>query len=211
MPGAWENWVTAWHYDVLGDFDTYIDVGANGGYFAFLANRYGKHVTAFEPNPIYVEALKKSKELNGSDMEIVGQAVGMAPGIIELEIPEELHGSASVMKNIDSKYRIEKITVPVTTLDLHFKARAPIGNVLVKMDIEGAEQLAWGGAKEFNEKYRPTYVIEYTPNNYDFFFDELEEYGAVTMIDFTGTEVPVTKEHADNEADWLMLVIRPWE
>lgn len=213
MKGAWENWITAWHYNHLNQYDTYIDVGANGGYYTFLAASQGLHVRAFEANENYVSCLKASRRDNGLSelVTITHAAVSDASGEVELTVPNELHGGASI-RHSDSNLPGDTQSVYAVSLDDAFGGRAPIGKVLIKMDIEGAEQMAWHGAKEFNEKYRPTYIIEYTPRQYDGnFFDELEEYGVVSMVDFNGEEVPVSKAQADANEDWLTLVIRPWE
>lgn len=213
MRGAWENWITAWHYNNLNQYDTYIDIGANGGYYSFLAYTQGLTVHAFEANQVYFSCLNSSTRDNGAvdRVTIHHAAVSDKDGAVELTVPDELHGGASI-RHSDSNLPGRTEKVRAVTLDSFFKSRTPIGYILVKMDIEGAEQMAWHGAKAFNEKHRPTYIIEYTPRHYDGnFFDELEEYGPVTMVNFEGSEEPITKAQADATEDWITLVVRPWE
>lgn len=212
MPGAWENWITAWHYNVLPEFNSYIDIGANGGYYTMLAASQGKQVFSFEANPEYVECLNKTVSDNGYNdtVRVFGVAVTDVDDTISLMVPDDLHGGASV-RHGETNFPGNEVEVDGVKIDTLFRSRTPIGTTLIKMDIEGAEQMAFRGAKGFNERIRPTYVIEYTPRHYDGFWEELEEYGVITKIGFDGIEAPVTKQEAESTEDWITLVVRPWE
>lgn len=204
MPGAWENWVVSWHTKHLGEYDTYIDVGANSGYFAFLAAYAGLDVVACEPNPEYVRLLAKSAETNGYKIGLIETAVSDSVGEVTLTVPTDLHGGASIVFENGSP-----LTVPATTLDAMLVGSEP-GKTLIKIDVEGAEPLVFAGAVETNSLYRPTYIMEYTPRHYDeSFFDQLTTYGTVTQVDGLGEESPVDKETANSNDDWITLVVRP--
>lgn len=206
MPGAWENWITSWHTKNFEHFDTYIDVGANSGYFAFLANHYGLKVIACEANPEYVELLSWSKaENDATNVEILAGAITDYKGSITLTVPEELHGGASTVYALPGK----AIEVWCATLDSILIDAHP-GRTLIKIDVEGAEPQVFAGASAVNALFKPTYIMEYTPRQYDdTFYDQLAEYGRVTQVDANGGEQPTTKEEANSADDWITLVVRP--
>ena len=210
MRGAWENWVTAWHINNFSDFDTYIDIGANCGYFSFLAERHGLLVYAIEANADYVAALEESNFCNSAYVCVVHAAVSDSEGFVGLTVPTGLHGAAS-SRHGDTNLPGTIQRVRTITLDNASFANDLMGQkVLIKMDIEGAEQMAFNGAGRFNDCFKPTYILEYTPRHYDeFFYDELLSYGDITMIDFNGNETAVTKSFANSQDDWITLVVRP--
>lgn len=207
MIGAWENWVTSWHTKNLHNYDTYIDVGANCGYFSFLANYFGLSVIAIEANPQYAGLLTRTIEENDADnVAVVNAAVSESEGMAMLKVPETLHGGASITDNhIEASHHYSVKTITLDDL------QGPAGDrVLVKMDIEGAEEMAFKGATEFNQVVKPTYILEYTPRHYtENFFDALSSYGEVTMVDSNGNETSVTKHEAEGASDWITLVVRP--
>lgn len=60
--GFWEAWISSWLTRWIRPGMTFIDVGANCGYYTMLAEKLvGQHghVVAYEPNPVYVETLRR--------------------------------------------------------------------------------------------------------------------------------------------------------
>lgn len=208
MPGAWENWVSAWHTNNFRHYENYIDIGANAGYFAFMADYYGLNVIAVEANPEYAALIRESNRMNGADVIVVNAAVSDSIGKVTLHILDDFHGSSSLMKGSVDDYAGHTEEVPSTTIDKLTEDLS--GRTLIKMDIEGAEELAWQGAVETNKSLKPTYVIEYTPESYSGDFGKsLFAYGAVSLIGTTGHEMPVTRAMMKSAKDWMMLVVRP--
>lgn len=203
MPGAWENWIVAWHLNNLEDFDNYIDLGANVGYYSFLAAEYGLRVQAFEANPRYCDLIMKSVRQNNLDGRVHAYRYAMCDTFnqtIKLKTFGNLHGST----RIDDDGTLEAKTM---TLD---KITVPWGKTLVKMDVEGAEELVWRGATQFNMDHRPTYVLEWTPGAYsDAFFGDLSDFGTVTLVNGSGAEESVTEAILSRLTDWATLVVRP--
>ena len=208
MIGAWENWITAWHMNHFAEFDTYVDVGANVGYYAFLAHHFGKDVFAYEADPEIQKLLELSVDENvgpnSSDFTLVYSGVSSSPGRANLVTYEGFEGSTSVVRDHAG-------SIPVTSLDFSLMWRANrLGRILIKMDIESHEEFAWDGAARLNQTVKPTYVIEWTPGAYSQdFYKKLESYGQVTRITETGGEEHCPESMLAAGRDWQMIVVRP--
>lgn len=207
MKGAWENWVVSWHTKNFKDFDTYVDVGANCGYFTFLASYYGLDVYSVEANPEYVKLLEKTAKVNDVNINLVHAAVLDEKKKITLNVLDDYMGSSSINQIIPG-YANHPIEVEGTTLDDILSKVS--GKVLIKMDIEGAEEKAFYGAEETNKRLKPTYVVEYTPGSYSSkYLDEILDYGDIYYVDLNGNESPITREQIESSSDWITLVIEP--
>lgn len=211
--GFWESWITTWCYNNIESGWEILDIGANCGYYTMLFERltgaFGQ-VYAYEANPFYTDLLEKTKEENSANFDIHNIALSDFPDEVELHIPGELMGSASIVtdwKN-DDRYEDTFITAPGSTLDIE----SGIGNFwepdFIKMDVEGAEELVWLGGINMLEG-APIVMMEYTPGAYsNTFNDRLFEWGEVTRITEDGTEGSVDHAHLESLTDWDMLVIR---
>ena len=205
--GYWESWITSWFTKWVRPGMTFIDIGAHCGYYTMLAEKlvgpYGR-VIAYEPNPVYVKALRMTKEANGANFDVNGVAVGNKIESVNLHVPRELTGSASTLRDL-SAYNEEIVSVPQTTLNFEGFHRHDV----VKIDAEGAEQLIWSGGSGVWCSGHTTLVMEWTPGTYDDnFFDELNDWGEVTAIGFDGNEFPVDKAYLEGLQDWTMIVVR---
>lgn len=218
--GVWEAWITTWFLNSITEFDTFIDVGMNSGYYSVLAGREGLEVVGFEPNPDYADSLAMTVRDNPWNITYHAVAVSDRDGTAELEVPGELEGGASIherfksdaFSNREFTHPVKTFEVKTSTMDAALGTERDLGRVLIKIDTEGAEEMVWNGSKAFTEKYRPTFVIEYTPNMYSQgFINSLDEYGLISWINYEGHEEPVPKDWADQQPDWVMLVIRPKE
>ncbi|WP_439594911.1 FkbM family methyltransferase [Falsiroseomonas sp.] len=83
--GLHEPWTTRLVQELLRPGDTYLNAGANFGYFVCLAGRLvgpGGHVVGVEPNPHILPFLMKSLYWNGSigNTEIIARALAETPG-----------------------------------------------------------------------------------------------------------------------------------
>lgn len=210
--GFWESWVTKWVVENVRPGDTFIDIGANTGYYAFFAASLGADAYAFEPNPAYFEALGVSNRYNYQMDRLAVSlhpfAISDSPGFATLSVPASLHGSASIRENsIGEEWRPSFVTVPTTTLDSMLFLP---GRMVIKLDVEGAEEMAWRGMQKTLAHYKPLIALEWTPGAYSAgFFEELQAYGTVSWITYGGNEEPITKEWLQSQTDWVMLVVRP--
>lgn len=144
--------------------DTFIDVGANSGYFTLLASRRigpTGRVFSFEPVPSMRKRLMENISLNAmSNVSIHDVAVSNTVGVLPLFEGPEGHKGISSLRHIDnSAATIEVKTAPLDSL------RETLSTVkLVKIDVEGAEQLVLEGMANILKEDHPYVVIEITDN-----------------------------------------------
>ena len=143
------------------DGDTFFDIGANVGFYSFLAGPLcgmTGSVHAFEANPLLIPHLHRSAELNRPNANVVINAVAVGKEIdttLELYDPERIGGS-SLYKL--SWLKSNSVTVPVTTIDEYVR-RHHIDRIdVIKIDIEGAELDAFHGMQETFDT-RPPWLI----------------------------------------------------
>jgi FkbM family methyltransferase len=141
-----------------GDFA--IDAGANIGIhcvsMAASVGPTGK-VLAFEPTPQLAAALAKTAVLNGfrQRVEVCQAAVGDRSGTAAFGILA--HSPSNSLFANEATGAVEVQAVRIVTLD----EIVPPGQVVnfVKMDIEGAEPLAWAGMKRVLRESRDIRVV----------------------------------------------------
>lgn len=138
-----------------------VDVGAYHGYYSVLAAHLGKAALAIEPDPANRFVLNANLERNGLQAEIVGAAVASAPGTLLLYGDGD---TASLLRRWQGVGRSFRRTVPATTLDSLLANRWLGAPLLVKIDVEGAEDAVVAGATAVLERTpRPWWLIESYP------------------------------------------------
>jgi FkbM family methyltransferase len=140
--GLWEPNISHWVRRTLQPGDTFVDVGANIGYFTVLASdRVAAHggVVAIEASPAFTEAMRANVALNGcGNVRIVNAAVsdGCRPMAFYQPYPYNRGNTTSV--GIESSRRplftIESTTLPDVLNEAELRRAR-----LVKIDVEGAE------------------------------------------------------------------------
>jgi FkbM family methyltransferase len=139
------------------------DLGGNIGTSALhLADRLRPGGRVFSFEPITHAILSHNVEANGAG-DVV-QVVPMAVADREGELPFDTNDSyidsslSRVMRDPDNAARVPMIA-PVTTVDTFVDSRGIDRLDLIKMDIEGAEELALRGARETVRRFRPRWTI----------------------------------------------------
>ena len=165
MHRNWETTIAAILEQKLERGGTFIDIGANIGYFSLEAATLvgeGGRVIAFEPLPFLAEQLRTSIQLNGfSNIDVRQLALGDSVGEQKIELQRGNIGGSSLVKELDSGH-FE--TVKVARLDDEL---AGIDRVdLIKIDVEGYEYEVLKGAQAVLQKHQPTLVMEFSPNVY---------------------------------------------
>jgi FkbM family methyltransferase len=149
-----------------------LDIGAHVGLFSLLAGHVNPsgQVIAFEPHQPSFERLRRNVALNQlSNVESVRSAVadfeGEADFFTNTALP--LCGEASLQREHVAQFErftrnsaIQKVTVPVLSLDGFLDSRNLRGVQLVKIDAEGSEPAVLRGMLKSLERDRPQIVCE---------------------------------------------------
>jgi FkbM family methyltransferase len=143
---------------ILQPGDTFLDVGANVGYYSMLAlDRIGATglIHAFEIDERPLRGLRKSiLTQHLTNLHLHEIAVGDRSGSIRL-VRENDCGNSHVTDQKDLGFE-----VPMTTLDEWYRRENKPFVRAIKMDIEGAELRALKGAVQLLTESRPVLVCE---------------------------------------------------
>jgi FkbM family methyltransferase len=158
MKGTFDPEVFVPIREVLRPGDTFLDVGANIGYYSVLAAHVvgvTGAVHSFEIDPRPLQSLRRNAALvPDCNLHVNEIAVG------------DHDGSAQFHRDADSGHSHltgagRGVTVNMTTLDEWSRRQPKLGRVTaMKIDIEGAELPALHGARKFLQQHRPLIVCE---------------------------------------------------
>ncbi len=145
-----------------------IDVGANVGFYTvMLAKSLNKgRVISIEPTPNALRRLKKNVVMNqvSNKVEIFEGVASNAMGTIEINTIEgkEEYSSISAVQHREVSSLVQtSVKVNSTTLDELVKQKS-LNPGFIKIDVEGAENLVFEGAKEVLREKRPVILSELT-------------------------------------------------
>ena len=143
---------------------TFIDIGANIGYYSLLAAAHSQaSVYAFEPSPDIADCLDRSISANPFRERIhtVRKAASKEKGTLTFFTNEDPHnfGLGSIIKTVDAS---TEVTVECCAPD--DEIAVDLGpSVLCKVDVEGAEHSALQGMQRILTTYHPTLIVEVHP------------------------------------------------
>ena len=162
--GIWEPAETSLIRGQIEPGDTFIDVGANIGYYTVIASEMvgpSGRVFAFEPDPASFAFLQKNVEANGCTNVVLEQkALSNQPGSIKLYLDDENKGAHKIYEFGGNHDFVE---VEAVRLDDYLK-ELEVDVDLIKIDTEGAEGVILEGMRETlgrNEDVR--LVVEFFP------------------------------------------------
>lgn len=146
----------------LGANGTAIDVGANtGSYSECLLENGFRRVMAYEPHPAHADPLEALAARFADRFEWHPVACGEASGAAELLFNPNALSHASLLRQaneISYVSNLDAISVPVEPLDTLMDA-ANIGEIdLLKIDVEGFEEMVLRGASDTLVRRRPRFV-----------------------------------------------------
>ncbi len=142
--------------------DVVVDAGANCGIYtvacAKLVGPEGK-VIAFEPGAEVRQVVAKNIELNQlANVRLHAEALSDRTGTANL-----FHHGGPVAYSLAEAGDAASEQVPIITLDAALE-RAEVSRLdLIKMDVEGAEELVLRGASRALAEYRPIVLFELNP------------------------------------------------
>lgn len=163
--GKWEPTETHWTTRLVRKGDTFVDIGANVGYYTLLASHLvGEEgmVFAFEPDPVNFRILEKNVRLNGLTNVVLEQkAVSNENGSIQLFLSESNKGDHRIYQTEEGRPAVD---VEAVKLDDYFAGYS--GSVdFVKIDTQGAEGVILEGMTELiNGNDDIIIAVEYWPS-----------------------------------------------
>ncbi|MET8681148.1 FkbM family methyltransferase [Streptomyces sp. NPDC004647] len=166
--GVWEPHMTHWLRRRLRSGDTFVDIGANIGYFSVLASRLvgsGGQVVAIEASPTFHRRLLQHAQLNACDnVRAVNTAVSDSRKMLTFVLASSKNmGANSIVPyegQAESTFEIE--ARPLTEV----LSPAEITNArVIKIDVEGAEGGVVQGLTPLLDQLRPDaeITVEVTP------------------------------------------------
>lgn len=157
---------------VLSDGSTFVDVGANIGYYTRMAARIvgsnGK-VFAFEPLPTAYRLLQR----NSADLATVLPlqiALGNQSGTVRFYV----HRSGDQSSTMDMGEARAEIKVEMKTLDSMISSFDRVD--FIKIDVEGSELQVLQGGKETIERFEPVVQFEFLHKYQDAYGVRLAEF-----------------------------------
>jgi len=189
---------------------TFIDIGANIGFFSILASSYFKNVISFEPTKRTIESFKHNIEHNDIH-NIHLMECGLSDRVGEMILNENPLNSGGNSLEEFSKEMVassmrqdwNSYSVPVLTLD-NFIVTNNIDNIdLIKIDVESHEPYVIKGAIETIENFMPLIYLEIGGKKS--FLDKIIE----EMPEYYDPFNPVTMTKLDKNDDmpWDILFV----
>jgi FkbM family methyltransferase len=166
IDGDFETQMSILMDEVLRPGDTFIDIGANEGYFSVLAGLCGCRVYCIEPQTRIHEILERNFLLNGleSRIKIYPVALAARAGQVRLYLrPVSISGSSGVFRT--GRFGWNSELVRAMTLDQIFQEERIGSARLIKMDCEGSEHdVIAGAAKVLQDGLVDVLALEFHPS-----------------------------------------------
>jgi FkbM family methyltransferase len=164
LPGEAEYKLTKFLIKNLKENDIFYDVGANYGFYTYLALEFCKEVHSFEPLPDVFENLKINLE-NIENVFLNQVALSDKDGKAKIYLTKssrlDASGSSTIVEeNLNAHYYkfSDSLDIETTTLDNYLKNHNK--PTIIKLDVEGAESLVIKGGYEFFKNNSPIIAME---------------------------------------------------
>lgn len=152
--GNWETKTTEFIQKHLKKGQTFVDVGAQAGYFTLLAAQLGAKVEAFEPSSGNFRLLEKNVKLNKcKNVKLHKMALASEEGEVKLytgKTPSEHSIKLVPAKNLTHDYEYVKA--------IRYSDHFPVPD-MIKIDVEEGEMMVLGGMEALLKTEKPIYLI----------------------------------------------------
>ncbi len=142
----------------------FLDLGANIGLFSIYVAKMMPRVRcfAFEPSPELAQCIRKTALKSPfPQITVIESCLSDQEGRVDLFLHSRSSGGNSIIPaNISSVETSRSIQVRAERLDSWVKRNALDRLDVIKMDVQGAEDLVLLGAQEVLSKFKPTLLIE---------------------------------------------------
>ncbi|MGL5194949.1 MAG: FkbM family methyltransferase [Chroococcales cyanobacterium] len=138
---------------------SFIDVGANIGYYSLLAAPASDQVYSFEPDPRVISCLEKNLS-QFQNCHLIKEALFSHPGTMELSLDSMSELNSLVRGSVDGN----KISVKVNTLDNLMTEYPSLSVSCIKTDAEGADFDILLGGKNLLVRDQPLVLSEAYPD-----------------------------------------------
>lgn len=199
--GNWEAWNAVAIMRELQGKASFVDAGANVGYYTVMAAVANVPVYSFEPHPDVFKLILRSLELNRVDAyedHVTVANFGLGREYAKLVLHEvENHTGANSFAG--SGEGIESVVHPIDDiLDNWYYSGE---KYVIKADVEGFEREVWDGAKTFNENCDTVWFVEWVPVRHgaDYnreWLNEVIQSHDLQMVNMDGSLRPVGVEEA---------------
>ncbi|MFF8945307.1 FkbM family methyltransferase [Streptomyces sp. NPDC014864] len=166
--GMWEPHLTHWMQERLSPGDTFIDIGANIGYFSVLASRQvgpRGQVVSIEASPRFHEMLRQNLRANEcTNVRSVNTAVSDTAGVLTFYLEDAGNLGATTIvrptRAAQQTFEMSAQSLPQILTEQEIR-----GARLIKIDVEGAEAAVVRGLTSTLDRLRPDVelVIEVGP------------------------------------------------
>lgn len=136
------------------------DIGANVGFYSWLLMSADPelHAVLFEPDPDNIELVNATIARGRlENVQLVAKAASTEQGTARFVMDPE-SGTTSHLESGGTGVKGAVVTVETTTLDDELARLAPPD--LIKIDVEGAEDMVLAGATRLLEEVKPVIIIE---------------------------------------------------
>jgi FkbM family methyltransferase len=160
--GTYEEHLTRFFVRTVGPDITFVDVGANAGYFTLLVSdlsRQTARIVSFEPNPAVADLLEESLELNRAyRITLVRAACGRSSATAPLFVNPDPTNSGRTTLLAGVLTDAPSIDVRLLPLDEYCREHDLTPDV-IKIDVEGFESEVVRGMQQLLERRVPRHVI----------------------------------------------------
>ncbi len=154
---------------IMGKNSTFIDVGANIGFYtvpiACAAKKMDARIIAFEPLQANLVRLRENIRLNdiADVVEVFPYGLSSLPGTAQLTLREDFQGggetgNASIKIDDGNDDKFEAVEITLKTLDEWINVIENVG--IIKIDVEGHEDHVLRGGRNIINRDRPIIMIE---------------------------------------------------